>query len=150
MTIDAMAWLDERVPRGSLVRFSMAGGFNSLIFYLTWVVLLAMFTDTDVRLLWGVCWGATGVFAHYVHRWFTFDNRKPVSWTLATAVPVYIISLGGSSLTIGWLDDLFSEDVRILGMVNLLAWGVIVWLMLRVLVFQYSPTEHASRAHPKE
>ena len=150
MTIDAMAWLDERVPRGSLVRFSMAGGFNSLIFYLMWVVLLAMFTGTDVRLLWGVCWGATGVFAHYVHRWFTFDDRKPVSWTLPTAIPVYVISLGGSSLTIGWLDDLFSEDVRILGMVNLLAWGVIVWLMLRVLVFQYSPTEHASRARPEE
>ena len=88
MTIDAMAWLDERVPRGSLVRFSVAGGFNSLIFYLTWVVLLATFAGTDVRLLWGACWGATGVLAHYVHRWFTFDNRKPVSWTLPTAVPV--------------------------------------------------------------
>ena len=150
MTIDAMAWLDERVPRGSLVRFSMAGGFNSLIFYLTWVMLLAMFAGTDVRLLWGACWGATGVFAHYVHRWFTFDDRKPVSWTLPTAVPVYIISLGGSSLTIGWLDDLFSEDVRLLGVANLLVWGVIVWLMLRVLVFQYSPTEHASRARPEE
>ena len=150
MTIDAMAWLDERVPRGSLVRFSMAGGFNSLIFYLMWAMLLAMFAGTDVRLLWGACWGATGVFAHYVHRWFTFDDRKPVSWTLSTAVPVYVISLGGSSLTIGWLDDLFSEDVRLLGVVNLLVWGVIVWLMLRVLVFQYSPTEHASRARPGE
>ena len=150
MTIDAMAWLDERVPRGSLIRFSIAGGFNSLIFYLTWIVLLATFAGTDVRLLWGACWGATGVFAHYVHRWFTFDDRKPVSWTLPTAVPVYIISLGGSSLTIGWLDDLFSEDVRLLGVANLLVWGVIVWLMLRVLVFQYSPTEHASRARPEE
>ena len=150
MTIDAMAWLDERVPRGSLIRFSMAGGFNSLIFYLTWVALLAMFVGTDVRLLWGVCWGATGVFAHYVHRWFTFDDRKPVSWTLATAVPVYIISLGGSSLTIGWLDDLFAEDVRLLGMVNLLAWGIVIWLMLRVLVFQYSSTAHASQARPEE
>ena len=150
MTIDAMAWLDERVPRGSLIRFSIAGGFNSLIFYLTWIVLLATFAGIDVRLLWGACWGATGIFAHYVHRWFTFDDRKPVSWTLPTAVPVYIISLGGSSLTIGWLDDLFSEDVRLLGVANLLVWGVIVWLMLRVLVFQYSPTEHASRARPEE
>lgn len=98
----------------------------------------------------GVCWGATGVFAHYVHRWFTFDDRKPVSWTLPTAVPVYIISLGGSSLTIGWLDDLFAEDIRLLGMVNLLAWGIVIWLMLRVLVFQYSSTAHASQARPEE
>ena len=150
MTIDAMAWLDERVPRGSLIRFSMAGGFNSLIFYLTWIVLLATFAGIDVRLLWGACWGATGVFAHYVHRWFTFDDRKPVSWTLPTAVPVYIISLGGSSLTIGWLDDLFSEDVRLLGVANLLLWGVIVWLMMRWLVFQYKPTAHASPTHPAE
>ena len=149
MTTDVMAWLDERVPRGSLIRFSMAGGFNSLIFFLTWVVLLAVFAGSDVRLLWGACWGATGVLAHYVHRWFTFDDRKPVSWTLSTAIPVYIISLGGSSLTIGWLDEVFSTDVRLLGVVNLLAWGVIVWAMMRLFVFQYSSTAHASQERPE-
>ena len=150
MTTNSFAWLDERVPRGSLVRFSIAGGFNSVIFFLWWAFLLAAFSDADVRILWGLCWGTTGVFAHFVHRWFTFDDRKPVSWTLSTAVPVYFISLGGSTLTIGWLNDSFSGDVRVLGMANLVAWGVILWLMLRLLVFQYSPTVHASQEHPGE
>ena len=150
MMTDAMTWLDERVPRGSLIRFSIAGGFNSIVFYLIWVLLLAMFAGGDVRLLWAACWGTTSVLAHYVHRWFTFDDRKPVSWTLSTAVPVYFISLGGSTLTIGWLSDSFSGDVRVLGMVNLVAWGVMLWLLLRLLVFQYSPTAHASQEHPGE
>lgn len=150
MMTDALGWLDERVPRGSLVRFSIAGGFNSTIFYLVWMLLLAMFANGDVRLLWGICWGVTGVLAHYVHRWFTFDDRKPVSWTLGTAVPVYVISLGGSALTIGWLNESSPVDVRVLGMANLLAWGVIVWLMLRLLVFQYAPTAHASQERPGE
>ena len=150
MMPDAMTWLDERVPRGSLIRFSIAGGFNSIVFYLIWVLLLAMFADGDVRLLWAACWGTTSVLAHYVHRWFTFADRTPVSWTLSTAVPVYFISLGGSTMTIGWLNDSFSGDVRVLGMGNLVAWGVILWLMLRLLVFQYSPTVHASQEHPGE
>ena len=98
------------------------------------------------------------MFAHFVHRWFTFDDRKPVSWTLPTAVPVYIISLVGSSASIGWLAEAFPEDIRILGIVNLLAWGVIVWLMMRIWVFQYAagqeqtpaPTEHASPARQEE
>ena len=53
-------------------------------------------------------------------------------------------------MTIGWLNDSFSGDVRVLGMVNLVAWGVILWLLLRLLVFQYSPTMHASQEHPGE
>ena len=79
MTTRALARLDELVPRGSLLRFSIAGGFNSAIFFFCWLTLLAVFSKTDVRLLWGLCWGSTGVFAHFVHRSFTFDDRKPVT-----------------------------------------------------------------------
>ena len=112
-------------------------------------MLLVVFSGADVRLLWGLCWGATGVLAHLVHRWFTFDDRKPVTWTLSTAIPVYSLSLVGSSVTIGWMVEFSNGDVRMLGIVNLLAWGIIVWLMMRMLVFQYS-TAHASPAHQVE
>ncbi len=149
MTTDSLPWLDERIPRGSIIRFSIAGGFNSAIFYVCWAMLLVVFSGADVRLLWGLCWGATGVLAHFVHRWFTFDDRKPVTWTLSTAIPVYSLSLVGSSVTIGWMVEFFNGDVRMLGIVNLLAWGIIVWLMMRMLVFQYS-TAHASPAHQVE
>lgn len=145
MTTRALTRLDELVPRGSLIRFSIAGGFNSAIFFFCWAALLAVFSNTDVRFLWGLCWGSTGVFAHFVHRSFTFDDRKPVSWTLSTAIPVYTISLVGSSASIGWLAGNFPEDIRLLGIVNLLVWGVIVWLMMRFWVFQYTSTAHASQ-----
>ena len=147
MTTDGWTWLDQRVPRGSIVRFSIAGGFNSFLFYLAWAGLLAMLDNADVRILWGICWGVTGVLAHFVHRWFTFDDRKPVAWTLFTAVPVYFTSLVGSSITIGWLSTTYAADVRLMGLFNLLGWGVIVWLLMRLFVFQYSPTEHESQEH---
>ena len=147
MTTDGWTWLDQRVPRGSIVRFSIAGGFNSFLFYVCWAGLLAMLTDADVRILWGICWGVTGVLAHFVHRWVTFDDRKPVAWTLFTAVPVYFTSLVGSSITIGWLATAYATGVRLMGLLNLLGWGVIVWLLMRLFVFQYSPTEHESQEH---
>ena len=150
MTTDALAWLDQRVPRGSIIRFSIAGGFNSFLFYVCWAGLMLMLADADVRILWGICWGATGVLAHFVHRWFTFDDRKPVAWTLSTAVPVYVSSLVGSSITIGWLSTTYATDVRLMGLLNLLAWGVIVWLLMRLFVFQYSPTAHGSQEHQAE
>jgi len=70
-----------------------------------------------------------------------------VRWTLSTAVPVYVASLVGSSISIGWLSITYATDVRLMGLLNLLAWGLIVWLLMRLFVFQYSTTEHASQEH---
>ena len=146
MTTEFMTRFDRLVPRGTLVRFGIAGGFNSVLFFFSWTALMAAFSSADVRLLWGLCWGATGVLAHFVHRSFTFDNRKPVRWTLTTALPVYFTSLAGSSITIGWLASAFPGQLYWMGAANLLAWGVIIWLMMRWLVFQFTPTPHASQA----
>ena len=127
-------------PRGSLIRFGLAGGFNSGIFFSTWTVSMLLLPSVDVRLLWGLFWGLTGVMSHFVHRWFTFDDRKPVAWTLPTAVPVYVGSLVGSSITIGWFSSAFPDLLYVMGVLNLLAWGVLIWLAMRMVVFQYSPS----------
>ena len=138
-------------PRGSLIRFGLAGGFNSSIFFTTWTVSMLLFPSVDVRFLWGLFWGLTGVMGHFVHRWFTFDDRKPVSWTLPTAIPVYVGSLVGSSITIGWLSSAFPGLLHFMGIVNLLGWGVLIWLAMRMVVFQYSsPTAHAFRGSQEE
>lgn len=138
-------------PRGSLIRFGLAGGFNSGIFFTTWTVSMLLFPSVDVRLLWGLFWGLTGVLGHFVHRWFTFDDRKPVSWTLPTAVPVYVGSLVGSSITIGWLSSAFPDLLYLMGIVNLLSWGVLIWLAMRRVVFQYSsPTAHGFQESQEE
>jgi hypothetical protein len=109
-------------PRGSLLRFGIAGSFNSLAFFIAWEVFL---------------WSFTGVMAHFVHRAYTFDARKPVKWTFATSIPTYVFSLVGSSYTIGTLSEMYPDQLRVLSVVNMLAWGFVVWLTMRVLVFQY-------------
>ena len=129
--------LTRLAPRGSLLRFGIAGSFNSLAFFVVWEAFLWTLTDTDVRILWGTAWGLTGVMAHFVHRAYTFDARKPVKWTFATSIPTYLFSLIGSSYTIGALSEMYPDNLRALSVLNMLAWGFVVWLTMRVLVFQY-------------
>ena len=115
MTTDLVAVHGRFAPRGSLGRFALAGAFNSGVFYVTWTISMFLLPDVDIRILWGTFWGLTGVMAHFVHRWYTFDNHKPLAWTLPTAIPVYIGSLVGSSLTIGWLSERYPESDRVDG-----------------------------------
>jgi len=146
MTTNLIQFHDRLVPRGSLGRFALAGGFNSTVFYLAWTTSMFLLPDVDVRILWGTFWGLTGVMAHFVHRWYTFDSHKSLAWTLPTAVPVYGGSLLGSSLTIGWLSERFPNQIEWLGLPNLLCWGIIIWLTMRVFVFQFSSLKpHASQ-----
>ena len=100
---------------------------------------MLLFTAADMRVLWGLAWGCTGIMAHFVHRAFTFDKRRPVKVTLPTSVPVYIGSLVGSSLTIGWMAEQAPDWLRLLGVMNTLAWGLFIWATMRVVVFRYTP-----------
>jgi len=136
---DRLAWLDKYAPRGSIVRFGLAGGFNTTVFFVMWETLMLFFSTADVRVLWGLAWGCTGILAHFVHRAFTFDKRRPVKVTLPTSIPVYIGSLVGSSLTIGWLAEQAPDWLRVLGVVNTLAWGLLIWATMRVVVFRFTP-----------
>ena len=146
MTTDLSHVHERLVPRGSLGRFGLAGGFNSAVFYIAWTVSMFLFPKVDFRVLWGTFWGLTGIMAHFVHRWYTFDNHKSLRWTLPTAIPVYLASMYGSSVTIGWLEGEFPEQIVWLGIPNLLFWGVIIWLSMRIFVFQFSSSRpHASQ-----
>ncbi len=146
MTTDLSHVHNRLAPRGSLWRFGLAGGFNSAVFYIAWTVSMFLFPKVDVRILWGTFWGLTGIMAHFVHRWYTFDNHKSLRWTLPTAIPVYLARMYGSSVTIGWLEGEFPEHIVWLGIPNLLFWGVIIWLTMRIFVFQFSSTRpHASQ-----
>ena len=153
MTIEAPLTdaMHRVAPRGSLIRFGVAGGFNSAVFLGAWTVSMALFPAFDVRVLWGVFWGLTGVLAHFVHRWFTFSDHKSVAWTLSAALPVYVFSLVGSSTTIGWLSAAYPGHVVWLGVANTLAWGVLIWAMMRAWVFQFeNTTTHGSQESPGE
>ena len=151
MTTDLMAVHGRFAPRGSLGRFALAGAFNSGVFYASWTISMFLFPDVDIRILWGTFWGLTGVMAHFVHRWYTFDNHKPLAWTLPAAIPVYVGSLVGSSMTIGWLSEKYPNQIEWMGLPNMLCWGVLIWLTMRVFVFQFSPsTPHVSQEDQME
>ena len=146
MTTDLMTVHGRFAPRGSLGRFALAGAFNSGVFYASWTISMFLLPDVDVRLLWGVFWGLTGVMAHFIHRWYTFDNHKPLAWTLPAAIPVYVGSLVGSSMTIGWLSERYPGQIEWMGLPNMLCWGVLIWLTMRIFVFQFSPSiQHVSQ-----
>ena len=151
MTTDLSHVHNQLAPRGSLGRFALAGAFNSGVFYAAWTISMFLLPDVDVRILWGVFWGLTGVMAHFIHRWYTFDNHKPLAWTLPTAIPVYVGSLVGSSLTIGWLSERYPNQIEWMGIPNMMCWGVIIWLSMRIFVFQFSSSRpHASQEDQTE
>ena len=137
--MDSKSSFNRLAPRGSLQRFALAGGFNSGVFFLLWEFLRLFLSDdsTGIRIAWGVAWGSTGFMAHFVHRWFTFDKRKSIKWTIGGAFGAYIFSLAGSTYTIGLFASQPAETLRWLGVANLLAWGVIIWAIMRLFVFQY-------------
>ena len=137
--MDSKSSFNRLAPRGSLQRFGLAGGFNSGVFFLLWEFLRLFLSDdsTGIRIAWGVAWGSTGFMAHFVHRWFTFDKRKSIKWTIGGAFGAYIFSLAGSTYTIGLFATQPAETLRWLGVANLLAWGVIIWAIMRLFVFQY-------------
>ena len=142
--MDADSNFNRLVPRGSLQRFALAGGFNSGVFFLLWEFLRLFLSDdsTGIRIAWGVAWGTTGLMAHFVHRWFTFDNRKSLQWTIGASFGTYVFSLVGSTYTIGLFANRPEETLRWLGLANLLSWGIIIWAMMRLLVFQYKTAEN--------
>lgn len=137
--MDSKSSFNRLAPRGSLQRFGLAGGFNSGVFFLLWEFLRLFLSDdsTGIRIAWGVAWGSTGFMAHFVHRWFTFDKRKSIKWTIGGAFGAYIFSLAGSTYTIGLFATQPAETLRWLGVANLLAWGIIIWAIMRLFVFQY-------------
>ena len=132
------------IPRGSLQRFALAGGFNSGVFFLLWEFLRLFLTDdsTGIRIAWGVAWGATGFMAHFVHRWFTFDKRKSIQWTIGASFGAYIFSLVGSTYTIGLFAAQPEEILRWLGVANLINRGIVIWAIMRLFVFQYKTEEN--------
>jgi len=139
ISMESESKFSNAVPRGSLLRFGLAGAFNSLIFFILWE-LLRFFTSNDkasIQFAWGVAWALASFLAHFVHRWFTFDKRKSVQWTIGSSTIAYAFSLTGSTFTIGLAATQNSGTLRMLGILNMLVWGLIIWAIMRLLVFQY-------------
>ena len=119
--------MDDVLPRGTLQRFGIAGGFNTFIFWIIWELLRIspIYELLNETLLWSLSWFASSIIAHFVHRAFTFDGRRNVRTTVLGAISVYAVGMMGSTLTFDIMLDLLSHlPIRLLFLVNIGIWGV--------------------------
>ncbi len=79
----------------------------------------------------------SSISAHFVHRYFTFDERKDVRHTAIGALSVYAFGLVGSTLTFDSLVILSELPIRLIFLLNVCAWGIFTWGMMKWMVFGY-------------
>ncbi|NCG42652.1 MAG: hypothetical protein GWO84_03840 [Euryarchaeota archaeon] len=127
------------VPRGTIRRFTVSGGFNTLLFWLLWefLVLFSAVLGISNTFAWAIGWFISSISAHFVHRFFTFDGRKDVRHTAIGALSVYAFGLVGSTLTFDSLIILSDLPIRLIFLVNVSAWGIFTWGMMKWMVFGY-------------
>ncbi|HJL96971.1 MAG TPA: hypothetical protein QF401_02355 [Candidatus Poseidoniaceae archaeon] len=133
----------EVLPRGTLQRFGIAGGFNTFLFWIIWellrsTILLDIVNETAI---WSISWAMSSLSAHYVHRFFTFDGRKNVKNTIMGALSVYAFGMAGSTLSFDALLSMTSAPIRLIFLVNMLGWGLFTWSTMRWFVFGYTSEE---------
>ncbi|MEJ6530382.1 MAG: GtrA family protein [Euryarchaeota archaeon] len=127
------------VPRGTIRRFTVSGGFNTLLFWLIWEFLMLFSPSLGISntFAWSIGWFISSISAHFVHRYFTFDGRKDVRHTAIGALSVYAFGLVGSTLTFDSLVILSELPIRLIFLLNVCAWGIFTWGMMKWMVFGY-------------
>jgi putative flippase GtrA len=136
--------MSEVLPRGTLQRFGIAGGFNTFIFWIIWETLRLspLYDATGETALWSLSWLASSIVAHYVHRMFTFDGRRNVRTTVLGAISVYAVGMMGSTLSFDVMLDLLTAfPIRLLFLLNIGIWGLFTWASMRWFVFGYTTIE---------
>lgn len=133
----------EVLPRGTLQRFGIAGGFNTFLFWVVWELLRSTFLLEllNETAMWSISWAFSSICAHFVHRTFTFDGRKNVKNTILGALSVYAFGMAGSTLSYDAMISLFDAPIRLLFLTNMLVWGVFTWATMRWFVFGYTSEE---------
>jgi len=136
--------MSEVLPRGTLQRFGIAGGFNTFIFWIIWETLRLspLYDVAGETVLWSLSWLASSVVAHFVHRRFTFDGRRNVRTTVLGAISVYAVGMMGSTLSFDVMLDLLTTfPIRLLFLLNIGIWGLFTWASMRWFVFGYTTIE---------
>ena len=136
--------ISEVLPRGTLQRFGIAGGFNTFLFWGIWELLrlTPLYDNSNETLLWSLSWLGSSIIAHFVHRTFTFDGRRNLRTTVLGAVSVYAVGMMGSTLTFDTMLTMLDHlPIRLLFFMNIAIWGLFTWASMRWLVFGYSKIE---------
>jgi len=136
--IDMFQLFNQFFAKGSLQRFGLAGGFNTLLFLILIEIFYAIFEESFAPVIWAVSWILTSYIAHFIHRWFTFDTTEPIQKTIPLVAILYIIGMLGSTWTYVKFLDILTIDIRLIALLNVLLWGAVTWLSMRVLIFKHA------------
>jgi hypothetical protein len=134
---DMFPLFNQFFSKGSLQRFGLAGGFNTLIFLILIEIFYVIFDESFAPFIWAVSWILTSYIAHFIHRWFTFDTTEPIKKTIPLVAILYIIGMLGSTWTYVEFLGILTIDIRLIALLNVLLWGAITWLSMRVFIFKH-------------
>jgi hypothetical protein len=134
---DMFPLFNQFFSKGSLQRFGLAGGFNTLIFLILIEIFYVIFDESFAPFIWAVSWILTSYIAHFIHRWFTFDTKEPVKKTIPLVAILYIIGMLGSTWTYVEFLGILTIDIRLIALLNVLLWGAITWLSMRMFIFKH-------------
>jgi len=149
--VQSPMWFNRLAPRGSLLRYGVAGLFNTAVFA---VLLVALGWLGDVTrdqseawaVVWGIAWmGSSGV-AHWVHRVFSFTPSTKLTYSMSTALPIYTLAFIGSSATFGVILEFTAWYLWFVTLLNTGAWGITQWLLNRTVIFRHDRAVRLARA----
>ena len=149
--VESPAWFSRLAPHGSLLRYGVAGVFNTAVFAVMLVVLGWMGGVTRDQseawaVVWGIAWMGSSIVAHWVHRVFSFTPSTNLAYSLSTALPIYTLSFIGSSATFGLILEFTTWYIWFITVINTGAWGITQWLLNRTVIFRHDRAVRLARA----
>lgn len=124
--------------KGTLQRFGIAGGFNTLLFLVIIEIFYFVISESHAAMIWATSWILTSFLAHFVHRAFTFETEEPMKKTIPLVALLYFIGMVGSTWTYLFFLDLLTIHIRYIALGNVLLWGSVTWINMRLFIFKHA------------
>jgi putative flippase GtrA len=144
MMIEMFKHTSSFFKKGTLQRFGIAGGFNTLIFLVLMEFFYFMFPESFAAIIWATSWIISSFLAHFVHRYFTFETDEPMKKTIPLVALLYVVGMLGSTWTYMFFLGTLSIHIRYIALGNVLLWGAITWMSMRIFIFKHT---HAVKSH---
>ncbi len=120
--------------RYSLLRFTVVGTANTVLFFLLYLLLQWLIGDVShgKTLAWGLAWTFECIISHFMHRRWTFHSDSVVLHSLSMTTIIYTVTMFTSSLTFDLLVYRFAVDHYLAWWLNVSAWGLVdYWVISR-------------------
>lgn len=126
------------IKKGTLGRYAMTGLFNGAVFWVLWEIfrLFSDGSDLQENTSWALAWTFSSAIAFFTHNKFTFNSEGDLRKMFFATFLTYMITVVCSTTTYDIFVSIY-EYTRVVGLFNLLMWGVIDWAILRWIIFRH-------------